>query len=146
MNEQVMISRELLERMRDLIYALAHREDSIGQDACSVGGHFPELLAQPVSDQPAGEVPVQWTGNSDADLALILLDRIDAPDDEARITQLEQIVMRMAKSLQARAVLMPERKTKADYYVYIDEFANEAAAIANAVLDEVERLNGNGGV
>jgi hypothetical protein len=47
MNKQVMVDRELLERMRDLIYVLAHREDSIGQDACSVGGHFPELLAQP---------------------------------------------------------------------------------------------------
>jgi hypothetical protein len=54
MSEQVMISRELLERMRDLIYVLAHREDSIGQDACSVGGHFPELLAQPASARPAG--------------------------------------------------------------------------------------------
>lgn len=38
-------------------------------------------------------------------------------------------------------VVLPERKTKADYGVYIDEFANEAAAIHNATLDEVARLN-----
>ena len=41
----------------------------------------------------------------------------------------------------AQGVVMPERKTKADYGVYIDEFADEAAAIYNAALDEVARLN-----
>ena len=41
----------------------------------------------------------------------------------------------------AHGVVMPERKTKADYGVYIDEFADEAAAIYNAALDAVTRLN-----
>ena len=41
----------------------------------------------------------------------------------------------------AQGVVMPERKTKADYGVYINEFADEAAAIYNAALDEVARLN-----
>lgn len=41
----------------------------------------------------------------------------------------------------AQGVVMPERKTKADYGVYIDEFADEAAAIYNAALDAVARLN-----
>jgi hypothetical protein len=39
------------------------------------------------------------------------------------------------------AVVMPERRTKADYSCYIGEFANEAAAIHNAALDLVARLN-----
>jgi hypothetical protein len=38
-------------------------------------------------------------------------------------------------------VVMPERRTKADYSCYIGEFANEAAAIHNAALDAVIRLN-----
>lgn len=46
-----------------------------------------------------------------------------------------------ALKAQPGGVVLPERKTKADYGVYIDEFANEAAAIHNATLDEVARLN-----
>jgi hypothetical protein len=42
---------------------------------------------------------------------------------------------------QATAVVMPERRTKTDYSCYIGEFASEAAAIHNAALDEVARLN-----
>ena len=59
--------------------------------------------AEPVSREATVKesLPVQWTGCPDADQALILLGRIDAPDDEARIDQLEQIVMRLGKALTA---------------------------------------------
>ena len=39
-------------------------------------------------------------------------------------------------------VVMPERKTAADYPCYIGSFAAEAAAIYNTCLDEFARLNG----
>lgn len=44
---------------------------------------------------------VRWTGYPDADLALILLGRLDAPEDEVRVQQLEEIVMRMGNLLAA---------------------------------------------
>lgn len=40
------------------------------------------------------------------------------------------------------AVVMPERKTKADYSGYIEQFQSEAAGIYNSALAEVARLNG----
>lgn len=39
-------------------------------------------------------------------------------------------------------VVMPERKTAADFDFYIDSFAAEAAEIHNRVIDEFARLNG----
>jgi hypothetical protein len=41
----------------------------------------------------------------------------------------------------AKQVVMPERRTKADYSCYIGEFASEAAAIHNSALDAVANLN-----
>lgn len=52
----VSVPRELLEKMRDLIYVLAHREDSIGEDACIVGSHFPDLLEAPAVEVEGLEV------------------------------------------------------------------------------------------
>lgn len=40
------------------------------------------------------------------------------------------------------AVVMPERKTKADYSGYIEQFQSEAASLYNSALDDVARLNG----
>lgn len=40
------------------------------------------------------------------------------------------------------AVVMPERKTKADYSGYIEQFQSEAAGLYNSALDDVARLNG----
>ena len=42
----------------------------------------------------------------------------------------------------AVAVVMPERKTKADYSGYIEQFQSEAVALYNEALDDVARLNG----
>ena len=40
------------------------------------------------------------------------------------------------------AVVMPGRKTKADYSGYIEQFQSEAAGLYNSALDDVSRLNG----
>ena len=40
------------------------------------------------------------------------------------------------------AVVLPERKTKADYSGYIEQFQSEAAGLYNSALDDVARLNG----
>lgn len=40
------------------------------------------------------------------------------------------------------AVVMPGRKTKADYSGYIEQFQSEAAGLYNSALDDVARLNG----
>lgn len=40
------------------------------------------------------------------------------------------------------AVVVPERKTKADYSGYIEQFQSEAAGLYNSALDDVARLNG----
>lgn len=39
------------------------------------------------------------------------------------------------------AVVMPERKTKADYSGYIEQFQSEAAGLYNSALDDVAKLN-----
>lgn len=39
------------------------------------------------------------------------------------------------------AVVMPERKTKADYSGYIEQFQSEAATLYNEALDDFARLN-----
>lgn len=39
------------------------------------------------------------------------------------------------------AVVMPERKSKADYSGYIEQFQSEAAGLYNSALDDVARLN-----
>jgi hypothetical protein len=53
------------------------------------------LAAHPPAQEP---VPaVGWTGNADADLALILLDRLDVTvEDTARVDQLEGLVRKLA--------------------------------------------------
>lgn len=40
------------------------------------------------------------------------------------------------------AVVLPERKTKADYSGYIEQFQSEAAGLYNSALDDVAILNG----
>lgn len=40
------------------------------------------------------------------------------------------------------ALVMPERKTKADYSGYIEQFQSEAAGLYNSALDDVARLSG----
>lgn len=42
-----------------------------------------------------------WTGDGDIDTALILLDRIDATEDQARLDQLEEIIKRLAVRMAA---------------------------------------------
>lgn len=42
----------------------------------------------------------------------------------------------------AAKVVLPERKTKADYSGYIEQFQGEAAGLYNSALDDVAKLNG----
>jgi hypothetical protein len=151
MSEQVMISRELLERMRDLIYVLAHSEDSIGQDACSVGGHFPELLAQPVSAQPAGEVLEvvvwrckrlqgrEWVYDYSRHKACVYCEELMTVAQHTRIVA----------ALQARAVVIPPAERCFELiqcafgdYKLTSETGARVATSAALILDEVARLNG----
>lgn len=50
--------------------------------------------------------------------------------------------LRYSPSPNTPPVTMPDRKTKADYSGYIEQFQSEAAAIYNSALEDVGRLNG----
>jgi len=65
----------------------------------------------------------------------------DGLDDLGELPDGTALYAAPVSEAKAQGVVMPERKTKADYGVYINEFADEAAAIYNAALDEVARLN-----
>lgn len=49
-------------------------------------------------------VPDGWTHNSDADAALVMLDRIDTldPADDGRIEDVKRIIRKMAAALEAK--------------------------------------------
>lgn len=49
----------------------------------------------PAGDAVALAEPFAWTGDQDIDLAMILLGRIDAPEDQGRLDQFEQIIKRL---------------------------------------------------
>jgi len=58
----------------------------------------PTAPAEPPSAQ-GREARFTWTGDSDIDEAMLLLGRIDAPDDQGRLDQLETIITRLAARL-----------------------------------------------
>lgn len=138
MSEQVMISRELLERINQYY-----------MDGMSIYGELEELrLAITATTRPAGEVPDDF--NCDSKPLQHLLNAtammIETPCQDsatywaACLAEVEHLL-----ALQARAVVMPER-IRCDNYTKVDIGSKNFKAGFNFALDEVARLNGKGGV
>ena len=64
---------------------------------------YARLAATPAAPPAAAPVEgLQWTGNADADAALVMLDRIDCtPEDDARIDEVAAIVRKLASTREA---------------------------------------------
>jgi hypothetical protein len=141
MSEQVMIDRELLERLS------VPKPDAKGwttwhsSTAYTAAKELRAVLdAQPVSAQPAGDLPtyhLQWREIGESDWASRDLAWYQNCQKSAECDT------RIVAALQSRAVVMPERKIESVRNGYRGLGRAEGW---NACLDEVARLNGKGGM
>ena len=60
MTTKLLIDRELLERIRDLLYIIAHRQDDYGVEADCIGSFLPAILAAPRQPEREGLGVVGW--------------------------------------------------------------------------------------
>lgn len=120
-----MTDRQLLEDAARAVMA-RHERETAGR-MCSEWvevARLRETLAT-LDSKPATEQAFGWTGNPDADLALILLDRLDdtGEGNADRIEQLDGIVRKLATTGQASSdfVPMPENEDQAAGFALVGE-------------------------
>lgn len=106
-------------------------EDSQWFNTCRLTGGVFNLYAE----QPA---PVTQSTSSDQYKAELY----DEVWQKARDMGFANVTDALEKLKAPVAVLLPERKTAADYRCYIESFQAEASALYNCALDDAAKLNG----
>ncbi|MEK6346396.1 MAG: hypothetical protein V4764_02890 [Burkholderia sp.] len=113
--------------------------DFIKETGYRLANKIRALATSPAPAIPAGDLAKEpcdtiegWTGNIDADTALLLLDRLDVqPNDDTRIEQLEGIVRKLARAAGAGERPATDAPQKHFTAIFRDVTRDEAEAIVN---------------